>query len=172
MFKAEVDDVIQFIVDSNRVKSELGKNFFLLDSGVTQKEALYIKFEVRVRDFKAKGDRIIRDEELSCPVHMIFFGDTSVFFYADKNLECSDIPSPELFVNTSNHNSCWRSDGFSKLNELYFDMCEEINPKMDPDNLESYVNFSFVSMKKVDVTYASAEDYGCNLLSITKKEVE
>lgn len=172
MFKANADDVIQFLVENNRIKTELGKNMFYCPDGSVQKEALYIQFEVRVRDFQYKGNRAARDVEISCPVHMIFFGNTSVFFHADKDRKCYGIPAPELFVNTSNHDSCWRSDGFRKLHELYFAMCEEINPKIAPIKLDSYVNFSFSSMKKINVTYAAASDYGYNLWTITKKEDE
>lgn len=31
---------------------------------------------------------------------------------------------PDDFVNTSNHDSCWKSDGLNLLTKIYFDMCK------------------------------------------------
>jgi hypothetical protein len=34
--------------------------------------------------------------------------------------------TPEDFTNTSNHDSCWKSDGLTLLTRAYFDMCEYV----------------------------------------------
>ncbi len=59
----------------------------------------------------------------------LFTGNTSVFV-ADVSAKerCSwrNIPLDD-WKNTSNHDSCWRSDGMHPLSEKYFSMCDEVN---------------------------------------------
>lgn len=53
--------------------------------------------------------------------------------------------NPEWWINSSNHDSCWRSDGFSWLSERYFSMCYETrsSEKIAPADLSSDLDFGF-----------------------------
>lgn len=36
------------------------------------------------------------------------------------------IPEVDLFVNTSNHDSCWRTDGLQPISDMYFHLAEKV----------------------------------------------
>lgn len=64
-------------------------------------------------------------------VWLAFTRHTSVFVAVQPRDEhwygAKDIPV-DAWKNTSNHDSCWRSDGIdSPLTSVYFEMCEEVN---------------------------------------------
>lgn len=167
MFTVDLDSAIQFLVENNRIQTEWETNLFRSNLGIISREAFYIKFEVDVRNFEYDESKPFVDECIRVPVHMIFFGNTSVFFFADKEKEFYGMPDPDRFENTSNHNSCWRSDGFRTLHQLYFDMCEEIAPNKAPKDLDPTCSFlNWCKMKKIWVKYKSKGGYGCNLLGI------
>lgn len=70
-------------------------------------------------------------------VYMIFCGNVSAF-YTDKiwtkddiKKDVTQIPTSD-WINTSNHDSCWTSDGMKLLERDFFDMCEEIAPGIAP----------------------------------------
>lgn len=68
-------------------------------------------------------------------------GNTSVFVAVapeDKRyFSWKDIPL-DAWKNTSNHDSCWRSDGVqSSLTEQYFAVCEEVNKAREAQGYES-----------------------------------
>lgn len=45
--------------------------------------------------------------------------------------------------NTSNHDSCWKSDGIERpITDLYFAMCVEYNPLVPPKTLENELTFN------------------------------
>lgn len=52
---------------------------------------------------------------------------------------------PEWWINSSNHDSCWRSDGFSWLSERYFDMCYQVrsSEEVAPAALSTDLDFGF-----------------------------
>lgn len=52
----------------------------------------------------------------------------------------SEIPVSE-WINTSNHDSCWNSDGFSFISNEYFKMCKEINPNIAPKFVDTNARF-------------------------------
>lgn len=52
----------------------------------------------------------------------------SVFVAERLNRPFCFVDAPlDQWKNTSNHNSCWKSDGLLPLTETYFRLCEEIN---------------------------------------------
>lgn len=156
MFSVDLDSAIQFLVDSKREPVVWGWNIFQKNTHIIKRKALYLKFEVSVRNLEYSDDEseLLKDDNLTCPVHMIFFGDTSVFFYADKERKFYGFPDAELFENTSNHDSCWRSDGFRLLHQLYFDMCEAVAPEKASVDLDSTGSWLlWTEMKDVWVSY-------------------
>lgn len=99
------------------------------DGSVTEPGVLF-HLEMRV-----STDYIPDNEERGnafANVWMILSGNTSVFFCTDwdgdKKLRGIVDLKFEDFENTSNHDSCWRTDGVnSPLDDLYFKMCDRIN---------------------------------------------
>ena len=47
-------------------------------------------------------------------------------------IDAKSVPQNE-WINTSNHDSCWNSDGLRIINELYFKMSEAINEELQVD---------------------------------------
>lgn len=159
MFNFNAESVIQMLVDAGEHKKDAGIVYH--DDYSYSRNALYVRFSVNVHDCQA-------DESEYAMVHMIFTGNTSVYFFADRENKYFNMPPVEEFVNTSNHSSCRRSDGFRKLTELYFDMCKAVNPHAAPCELSSQCYFSFFKKEVINITYKSApgDDYGYNLVSI------
>jgi len=115
-------------------------------------------------------------------IWMLFTGNTSVFV-ADNLGEhrwgtFNSIPT-STWINSSNHDSCWRSDGFRPLRDAYFEMCEEINQQRETEGLERmapadmsyYNNLNIRQYKNVMVTTTKDEngvnpDYHRKILNI------
>ena len=72
-------------------------------------------------------------------VHFIFTRNTSVWYTFREGLHRWDeIPFNE-WKNTSNHDSCWISDGVrSVLTKLYFEWAKEINPDIAPRDISQF----------------------------------
>ena len=70
--------------------------------------------------------------------------------------------------NTSNHDSCWRSDGLNFIDNTYFEMCEELFPEKAPIDCNVYAEFGIVDSypKTVLVKMAPKTDYGYDLINI------
>jgi hypothetical protein len=159
MFTFDVDSTIQFLVDNNLDRKNPNIEFFE-KSSIVGIDAFYVKFEVRVSDNKTH-------KRIGCPVHMIFFGNTSVFYVVDKDRKFFGIPPAEKFINSSNHDSCWRSDGFQFLHNLYFEMCETVNEKVAPIKLDSTSTLLlWAKMEKIRIEFKKVEDYGYGLINI------
>lgn len=80
-----------------------------------------------------------RGNEKRGTIHFVFVGNTSVWFaYCESLSRWDDIPI-ERWENTSNHDSCWRTDGVNQpLAKLYFDWARELNPHKAPRNIEQF----------------------------------
>ena len=63
-------------------------------------------------------------------LHTVFTANTSVFTAVSEDFKGWDQISLDAWNNTSNHDSCWRSDGMRTLSELYFRWAKEINEEM------------------------------------------
>lgn len=160
MFKFDAQSVIQFIVDSNLDREN--SNIELLKGGRYKRKGLYIKFAVDIDDIDRTRNRSVRD------VDMIFFGNTSVFYHVRESHTVTK-PQPDMYINSSNHDSCWRHDGFSFLTELYFEMCKEVNPDVAPCELRDISSMVlWAEMRDVTVEYEKNrdEDYGFNITDI------
>ena len=62
------------------------------------------------------------------------------------------IPDDSKWQNTSNHDSCWSSDGVrSPIVNVYFNMCGEVAPKKAPIELEATAHIDHVAIVKIQV---------------------
>ena len=66
-------------------------------------------------------------------VHTLFTSNTSVFVVESAHYKrWYEIPVGD-WKNTSNHDSCWRSDGMRHLTEICFRMADELNENLETD---------------------------------------
>ncbi len=88
-------------------------------------------------------------------IYLMFFGHTSVWVAVEPPGERWDnwqqVPL-DAWKNTSNHDSCWRSDGLQPLSKLYFEMAEEvlaesIDKRLAPKDVEIVADYSPFSSK-------------------------
>lgn len=118
--------------------------------------------------------------EIVQTIYMVFTGNTSVFYCSpyDANGDreywhIEDVPS-ERWINTSNHDSCWRSDGFSFLFTLRMQMCALVNPDVPPAwiDSEAELGFGWPVENFTAVFKSNVDDYGYTLvkLELVKKE--
>lgn len=72
-------------------------------------------------------------------LYVLLTGNVSVFTAVeqqyDRWLYSSDVPT-DKWVNTCNHDSCWRSDGMKTISDLYFQFAEEINAEREKNGLD------------------------------------
>lgn len=107
--------------------------------------------------------------------HVAFCGNVSVFVSRYdhevsgeiKFRHFSQIPSNK-WENTSNHDSCWKSDGLMWLSGAYFEMCENCNNNVAPIKLDTTCDIGFLSMwRDVQMTVSrNSDDNWRTLLNI------
>jgi len=125
-------------------------------------KGLAFKIRMRVDEYSETEDTSTCIDN----VLILFCGNTSVFYILESQVKESinfinenvkegnrfeyiifDPISvdPEWWTNSSNHNSCWRSDGFSWLTQRYFDMCYKVRSSEDiaPAELDTDLDFGF-----------------------------
>lgn len=113
--------------------------------GFIQKPGLYIELDCRITDFgfsKKDGNKRERKEKTeSTVVHFIFCGNVNTFaWHQTKGVR--ETPKAEDFINVSNHDSCWRTDGVeSYLSKIYFDFCKKVNSELAPKELVQWTTF-------------------------------
>lgn len=98
-------------------------------------------------------------------VHLILMRGLRVYAYVDEQPHHRPgIPDADLFHNTSNHDSCWRTDGLSVIVDTYFKAVEHCwgNVAIPPDQKlsprEADVNASLMPLgfkKPVSLVYAT-----------------
>lgn len=151
MFKSDTKQIISSLVDQflNRKEYRLNpKNSSIV------KEAMVFNLNLSVYDRKSQN-------QFRTNIKMLFAGNTSVFFTTNNNIIIEDIPYTD-WNNTSNHDSCWRTDGFSFLDNLYFEMCHEINEDIAPIYLGSEISFGYGNLfEKIFVEIKKEEDDNC-----------
>lgn len=57
-------------------------------------------------------------------LHILILSSRKVFVSVARNYQ-HGIPKPEMFNNTSNHDSCWRSDGLNEVSKAYNQVYED-----------------------------------------------
>ena len=139
-----------------------------------------VGFKINLRSQWQGGNNL--GPEIVQTIYMVFTGNTSVFYcspYDDNgNKEywhIEDVPS-ERWINTSNHDSCWRSDGFSFLFNLRMQMCKLANSKVPPARINSEAELGFGCGWPVEnftaIFKSNVDDYGYVLIKLIPQEVE
>ena len=132
-------------------------------------EGILIKVRMSLSDYS--------DEFGSFSVHrdlrFVFISNTSVFVSVDAESD-EDF---DAYKNTSNHDSCWRSDGLQPLSETYFEMAKALNAEREANGLDTIPpiemrqsnDFGFGDIvKRVRVTTISDGDYHNKITKMKK----
>lgn len=165
MFNMDLSSAIAFIKEQAFPASFEGE---VVDVNI-KKPGIMIQCDVDVNDFE-------EDKRASESVTFLFCGNTSVFAYTGKGIFfVEDLPVEE-FANTSNHDTCWRTDGVhSYLSELYFKMCRQVNLKKAPVELHTSSRIHR-KIHPVWITYKNppifSDSYKKTLVSVSKRDVE
>ena len=107
----------------------------VIPRGQHNEKALYMCFDV--------GLRIYSPIEAHCRslVHILMYcpyGGSVHTFVAEQDFGPTKSPKELVWENTSNHDSCWRSDGLdTPLSRIYFRMADEINAKREAAGYET-----------------------------------
>lgn len=128
MFRLRASDVIQTL------KTEL-----LGERGlVPDKDGYFEAIVVSLGLTLVKTGACHEDQRCRVDVNFLMTRSTSVWMsrgaYQTKDLA--------QWQNTSNHDSCWRSDGIdTPISQLYFEAAHKVDPKMAPCDLDDYSSF-------------------------------
>jgi len=108
---------------------------------------------------------------------VIFTSNTSVFVASPEDT-FTWWKNPEIFKNTSNHDSCWRSDGLRFLFDTYMKMADSINTELldegfeqvPPADMSQHNRFNFGKMvERVRIEKEKLDDsYHYKLTKIEK----
>lgn len=112
-------------------------------------------------------------------INAIVCGNTSTFIYADDFVNCPSIDKIPYasWKNTSNHDSCWRSDGLdSPITKLYFEMANRINAQrvklnkseVAPIHMHDFSNSNILTrmFTRISVSIKPVERYGREIVDI------
>jgi len=126
MFDLKLNSTIQMLVDHELNRKTSVKIF---DDGNYQRPGIYLPVYLEASDYRTDKTEYMR-------IFMLFTGNTSVFYTTNFESSIKDIPNGS-WINTSNHDSCWRSDGFRFLHKIKMDICERVNPDIAPYELDT-----------------------------------
>jgi len=109
-------------------------------------------------------------------LNFIFHGNVHVWCgHTIGKLFFGNILPMEEWENTSNHDSCWRSDGLRKISSTYFALCDEVQNHL-PDKLKvapkdismfnTLEGFRFVDIK---FDRRGGNDYKYDLLEVKER---
>jgi hypothetical protein len=139
MFKLMASDVIQTL------KTELLGERGMMPDAQGYFEALVVSLGLTL--VKPEGNKRCRID-----LNFLMTRNTSVWMSRGA-YQTADLTK---WVNTSNHDSCWRTDGIeTRINEVYFEVAHDVAPKMAPCDLDDYSSFYFhdsIRFVKVKVT--------------------
>lgn len=168
MFKTSIINLISTIV---RAELKTCNREPVYNKGQITREGVMMEFRCSVSDYSEKrvkeNNRTMRTQRHYV---MLFCGNVTVFVArSDYKTHFTKIPAHQ-WENTSNHDSCWSSDGLTFINQVYFDMCSEVNPDVAPVELDSNADLGFLSTvsKKVLITYerAGGDEYRNKLVEV------
>lgn len=173
--KTDAKKVIQMIVDYHldRIYDMWnGKGWKRNEDGTTTFRGLLFDLQLEGHGKTESGD--IQYYYDAC--YMLFCRRTTVFWVRAVDKEGNKVDwrdiEPSTWINTSNHDSCWRSDGFHELDEQYYKMLELLEKKGLKD-VEVELEFGVLGdsyPKIVDITLRSKPDCGYELVNV--KEIE
>lgn len=161
MFKIDVKNVITLLVEHER---KTWDEPVWNEDGTITKDGVSMEISYTVND-PSSGESVTKN------IFILFCGNTNVFYAykASSAFYPSWIPLSS-WKNSSNHDSCWRSDGLSFIINDYFQMCWQVNHGGAPVDLESNCYFHWgTPIKKVKITYKQDNDNYQN--QITKVEM-
>lgn len=107
-------------------------------------KAVLVKVRVSVSDYEA-------DKRATRFVHILFSRPSNITRVWSHYGREFDRPELHQWHNTSNHDSCWRTDGMRHLSDAYFDACDTVNPDVAPRDLSCSAYVDAVHM--VEITY-------------------
>lgn len=125
-----------------------------------------------------------KEAEVRQVAYIAMCGNTSVWWAIEpegKRWMNYKSVKPEEWVNTSNHDSCWRTDGMKMLTDWYFKAAETINKKLDtnvaPAMMSHHTSLGFCLANPWQfVSIEHAEDvsngYRRKIVSIESREVQ
>jgi hypothetical protein len=87
---------------------------------------LLVTLDLRLSHYANGGDEYHR----SALVHTVFTANTSVFVHTSRDFQRWQEVIPEGWANTSNHDSCWCSDGLRGMDLLHGVLCKEMNEEI------------------------------------------
>lgn len=95
--------------------------------GDTRRKGILFGLRYSIRSHEESDDELFTfgaEQEVAVLIvapHSVFFMEVE-----DRIFDLTKIPL-DKWENTSNHDSCWRSDGLRKLTETYFRLCNKVN---------------------------------------------
>lgn len=141
MFNVRADQMISMIVESNLNKFDY--QVVCGNRNIIKRGGIVIPFLLRVDDFsvanKSGGDKATMRLFMA-----LFTGNVQVFYtdISEQHHYYPDKVRVDHWINTCNHDSCWRSDGLSFITQAYFDMCKQVNADVAPKDLSSHFSFT------------------------------
>ena len=161
MFSISITNILTMLFEISNTQEE--KSFIEYeDDGTRTVNAMIIPVHMSMSDFSDSSSE--EDREARDSVYVMYAGRHSIFyaFAHDEDgsyRHLSKIPADE-WKNTSNHDSCWRSDGFSFLAKIFFDMAKIVNDDKRPCDLSDYTNLGIGSspVTKTQVMFRMQKD--------------
>ena len=159
MFDLKLESTIQMLVDHELDKRADVK---ILDDGSYQRLGIYIPVNLSASYYENDNSECVH-------IFMLFTGNVSVFYAVYPEAAINTVPN--RWINTSNHDSLWRSDGFRFLHEIKMNMCEKVNPDIAPYELDTEARFSLggsYPVRHCNVTFReNIEDgYGYKIVNV------
>lgn len=140
MFDVTLKEAVNTLVEFSlkRGESILNKD----DPRDAPRKALYVRVDIRLSAYLEDGD----DFQVRRMVHFLFTRPsnyTKVFFCHNREFR---IPSPDQFEMMSNHDSCWREDGYRGLGDLRREAVEHLSKEsgLPERKLSEFVTFDEV----------------------------
>lgn len=126
-FGIELDSLLGTLWDNLRPdrQSFLGERSRPQDGEI----GLVVTVDLRMFNYASNGEEYRR----SALVHTVFTANTSVFVHTSLDHKRWQEIIPESWANTSNHDSCWRSDGLRGLHLLNNTFAKEMNEEIVAD---------------------------------------
>jgi hypothetical protein len=154
MFRTELDSTIIEIV-----------NGVLEHVEIPLEHGLYIRARVRVKKpgSRSRGKAGFLHFVFQRPYHS---RSTSVWFQAGDDR--GFIPVDAFWQNTSNHDSCWRSDGVrDHIHRVYVDYCRKVAPRCAPITLEATADIDHAAVVGI-VVKPEADGYHRTLVKMVR----
>jgi hypothetical protein len=106
-------------------------------------------------------------------IHFLFLGNVTVFAAVTKEPNINMVPT-DRWENTSNHDSCWRSDGLRPITHTYFNLCERVQAHLPKElkvapkdvHFSSHMKGYCDPVKFVAVSYEKSGSYKRTLTAV------